>query len=194
MKKKLFKIIYMIFAILFVLSAITTTVLMLSFDKDYACPRFGNYILVSISDSYLSPKIFKGSALLSDLEFEQADIGDHAIITTKSNEGLQYAARIVEKVEDEYYTVSGTEGKGSFYVSKDSVIAVSRFQFYGLGAYMDVMRTQAGFFGFIIIPLIIIIMIQIIRMVSLIQEKHFKEQMALQKQSEEKTHNDEVDK
>lgn len=193
MRKRFFRIIYMIFAILFVLSAVTTTVLMLAFDEDYACPKFGNYILVSVNDSYLSPKIQKGSALLSDLEFEQVNIGDYAIITTKSNEGLQYAARIVEKVEDEYYTVSGTEGKGSFYVSKDSVIAVSRFQIYGIGAYTDIMRTQVGFLGFIIIPLIIIIMVQIIRMVSLVQEKHFKDQMALQKQSEEKQHHDEVD-
>jgi hypothetical protein len=84
MKKKVFRIIYLIFAILFVLSAITTTVLMLSFDKDYACPKFGHYILISVTDSNLSPKILKGSALLSDLEFGQAVTGDNAIITTKA--------------------------------------------------------------------------------------------------------------
>jgi hypothetical protein len=59
---------------------------------------------------------------------------------------------------------------------------------------MDVVRTQAGFFGIIIVPLIIIIMIQIIRMVALIQEKHFKEQMVLQKRREEIRRNEEVDK
>lgn len=177
-KRSFFKILYLIFSILFVLSSIMTTVLIISFDKDYASPKFGNFILVSVNDSELSPKVLKGSALLSDLKYDSIKMGDLVIITTKNNHQIQYAARRVEMVEKDYYSVSGTEGRGSFYVSKSSVVAVSCVQFYGVGAYMNIMRTQAGFFGFVIVPLVIIIMIQIIRMISLLQENKYKDKYA----------------
>lgn len=183
-KNKIFKITYLVLSILFVLSAITTTVLILSFDKGYASPKFGNNILVSINDSAMSPKILKGSALLASLDNTSVKPDDLVIIASKNSQGVEYAVRKVEKAEGDYYTVSGTEGRGSFYVAKSGVIAVSRMQFYGLGAYINIMRSQAGFFGFVIVPLIIIIMVQIIRMVSLIQEKRFKEKYAPETQND----------
>ena len=181
-RKKVFKILYIMLAVVFISSAVITTAMILSFDKQYACPKFGNYILVSVNDSELSPKVLKGSALLSDLKYEEAEIGDYVIIVSKSSTGLQYAVRQVERVEDAYYTVSGTEGRGSFYVAKSSIIAVSKMQIYGLGSHINMMRTQSGFFTFVIIPLVIIIMIQIIRMVMLIQEKKIKEKYELEMQ------------
>ncbi len=175
MRKKIFKILYIILVAIFVASAIVTTVMIFSFDKQYACPRFGSYILVSVNDSELSPKVLKGSALISDLDYNQAENGEYVIIAAKNSSGVQYVAREVQRVEEGYYTVAGTEGRGSFYVAKDSIIAVSKMQIYGLGAHINMMRTQTGFFIFVIIPLVIVIMIQIIRMVMLIQEKKIKE-------------------
>lgn len=182
-KSKFLKVLYIILSILFVLSSIMTTVLILSFDKDYASPKFGDLILVSVNDSELSPKVLKGSALLADLKYDQVQTGDYVIITSKNSKGVEYTPRRVKNVDQEYYTVEGTEGRGSFYIAKSGVIAVSRMQFYGLGAYMNTMRTQAGFFGFVIVPLVIIIMVQIIRMVSLVQEKRFKEKYTLEPQN-----------
>jgi len=180
-KKKILKILYFILAAIFVSSAIITTTMILSFNKDYSCPKFGNYIIVSVNDSELSPKILKGSALISDLEYNEVNRGDYVIIASKSSDGFQYAARFVEDVEDEYYTVSGTQNRGAFYVAKDSVIAVNRIQIYGLGGFINMMRTQSGFFTFVIIPLVIIIMIQIVRMVLLVQEKKLKEKYEAEK-------------
>ncbi|MFA5341150.1 MAG: hypothetical protein WC332_05150 [Clostridia bacterium] len=174
-RRKIFKIIYVLLATLFVASALITTAMILSFDKQYACPKFGNYLLISVNDSELSPKVLKGSALVSDIKYEEVKNGDYVIIAVKNSSGIQYAARQVERVDDEYYAVSGTEGRGVFYVDKNSVIALSRLPIIGLGAHINMMRTQSGFFTFVIIPLIIVIVIQIIRMVMLIQEKKIKE-------------------
>ncbi len=180
-KKKILKILYIILAVIFVSSAIVTTAMILSFDKDYSCPKFGNYIIVSVNNSELSPKVLKGSALISDLEYNEVNRGDYIVIASKGSDGFQYAARLVEEVEDEYYTVSGTQNRGAFYVAKDSVIAVNRMQIYGLGGFINMMRTQSGFFIFVIIPLVVIIMIQIVRMVLLIQEKKIKEKYEAEK-------------
>ncbi|HPY99154.1 MAG TPA: hypothetical protein PLZ06_08965 [Clostridia bacterium] len=177
-KKKIFKVLYMCISAIFIASAIITTVMILSFDMQYACPKFGNHILVSVNDSELSPKILKGSALLSDLKYDKVEKGDYVIITTKSMAGIQYSARRLESVEDEYYLVSGTEGRGPFYVNKSSVMAVSKMQIYGLGGYINMMRTRNGFLLLVIIPLVIVIIIQVIRMLLLIQEKKLKEQYA----------------
>jgi hypothetical protein len=166
--------------VLFVTSAIITTLMILSFDKQYACPKFGNYIIVSVNDSELSPKVLKGNALIANLQYKEVQKGDYVIIAVKNSTGIQYAVRQVESVQEEYYTVSGTEGRGSFYVAKESIIAVSKIQIFGLGAYINLMRTQTGFFVFVIIPLVIVIMIQIIRMAVLIQEKKIKEKYELE--------------
>ncbi|HQG00587.1 MAG TPA: hypothetical protein PLK23_06430, partial [Clostridia bacterium] len=55
---------------------------------------------------------------------------------------------------------------------------VSKMQIYGLGGYINIMRTRTGFLLLVIIPLVIVIIIQVIRMLLLIQEKKLKEQYA----------------
>ncbi len=185
-------IIYLILAILFSITAVIAGILMFTFNKEYATPKFKNYILVSVKENDLFPAIVKGSALVTDLGYGQVKVGDHIVLLSRDSKGVSYNIRKVLKEEDSTFTVEGTQGRNAYFVSKKSVIGVSKFQLYGLGAYLEAIRTRLGFILLIVLPLVLIIIIQIVRMALIISRERFEERLLLSQNKAERPNEEEV--
>lgn len=157
MKEKLKNFVFGIYIAI----AVILTLLLLSYN-DFKVSQIGNYTLLKITDSELSPEFNKGELVIVNKD-DEVLTGRKAFFYDTINERIEIRLATIEAAErvsssDITYTLDGDRKISSQYVLGPANTA-ERIQY--LGTVLSVLESKWGFLFLIVFPALVLVVNQI---------------------------------
>ena len=159
MKKILYNILFIIYAII----AVITTICLLSYNK-YKITELGNNVLIIVNDDSLAPDYRKGDlVIVNKADKKKINVGDKVFFYRTHENEIEISLANITKQE----TVSSTETtyslEGDYELSNEYLIGPSKSAkvVKNVGSILRVLESKWGFLFIIVLPSLIAFLYEI---------------------------------
>lgn len=155
-----FKVFGIIFLIILILSTAFVVLVHVAFKNENVTPSVGGYSLYLIHDDYMSPKIEKNTLIFATNGVPtNEDIGKVVISDDVKGYGTTAMRLINLVVEDNklYYELKFDKSEDTVMVREKKIVGIANYQFEFMGKVIVLANSAIGYFIFIGVPALLVI-------------------------------------
>ncbi len=160
-----FKVFGIIFLIILIISCLFVALVHIAFKNENVTPSIGGYSLYLIHDDYMSPNIKKNTLILATNGTPAKEDAGKVVIAddVSGANGITYgttAMRLVDLVVENdklYYELKFDNSMDTTMVKGNKIVGIANYQFEWLGKIIILANSTVGYFVFIGIPALLMI-------------------------------------
>lgn len=173
-----FKVFGIIFLIILIISSAFVVMVHIAFKNENVTPSVGGYSLYLIHDNYMSPNIEKNTLIFATNGVpSNDDIGKVVIVDDVAGYGTTAMRLVNLAVENDklYYELKFDRSEDTIMTKGNKIVGIANYQFEMMGKIIVLANSATGYFIFIGIPALIMI-------ICFVMSKHAKKKQIVKRE------------